>query len=60
MDISSDKLQNLTQENLDMGKTFLIAAQNNSIRTSCIKVKIKNMHQNSRYRLCGDKDETIT
>ena len=36
-----------------------MAAQDNAMRTNHIKVKIDNMQQNRKYRLCGDKDETI-
>ena len=37
----------------------MIAAQNNAIRTNYIKAKINNVQQNSKCRLCGNKDETI-
>ena len=40
-------------------ESFLIAVQNNTIRTNQIKAKIDKMQQNSRCRLCGDRDETI-
>ena len=40
-------------------ESFLIAAKSNTIRTNYIKVKINNTQQNSKYRLCSDKDETI-
>ena len=40
-------------------ESLLIAAQNNAIRTNYIKVKINNAQQNSKCRLCDDKDETI-
>ena len=36
-----------------------IAGQNNAIRTNYIKVRIDKTQQNSKYRLCGDRDETI-
>ena len=39
---------------------FLITAQNNIIKTNFVEVKIDNMKQNSKCRLCGDKDKTIT
>ena len=39
--------------------SLLIAAQNNSIRTNHIKERIDDTQQNSRSRLCGDRDETI-
>ena len=38
-------------------ESFLIAPQNNAIRTNHIKVKIDKTQQNST--LCGDRDETI-
>ena len=40
-------------------ESFLIAAQNNAIRTNYIKAKIDNAQQISKCRLCGDRDETI-
>ena len=50
----------LRKENLK-GETesLLIAAQNNVIRTNNIKMRIDKTQQNSRCRLCGEKDETI-
>ena len=36
-----------------------MAAQNSAIRTNHIKARIDKTQQNSKYRLCGDKDETI-
>ena len=36
-----------------------IAAQNNTIRTNHIKASIDKTQQNSRYRLRGERDETI-
>ena len=36
-----------------------IAAQNNAIRTNHIKARIDKTQQNSKCRLCGDRDETI-
>ena len=38
---------------------LLIAAQNNSLRTNYVKAKIDKTQQNSRWRLCSDRDETI-
>ena len=38
---------------------LLITSQNNAIRTNHIKVRIDKTQQNSRCRLCGDRDETI-
>ena len=46
---------NLTRET----ESLLIAAQNNAIRTSYIKARIDKTQQNSRCRLCGERDETI-
>ena len=40
-------------------ESLLIATQNNAIRTNYIKAKIDSTQQNSKYRLCGEKDETI-
>ena len=37
----------------------LIAAENNSMRTNHIKARIDKTQQNSKYRLCCDRDETI-
>ena len=37
----------------------LIAAQNNAIRTNQIKARIDKTQQNSKCRLCSDRDETI-
>ena len=34
-------------------------AQNNAIRSNHIKVRIDKTQQNSKCRLCGDRDETI-
>ena len=40
-------------------KLLLIEAQNNALRTNHVKAKIDNTQQNSKCRLCGDRDETI-
>ena len=40
-------------------ESLLIVAQNNAIRTNHIKTRIDNTQQNSKCRLCGDRDETI-
>ena len=40
-------------------ESLLIAAQNNAIRTNHIKTRIDKMQQNSKCRLCGDRDEMI-
>ena len=36
-----------------------MATQNSAIRTNHIKARIDKTQQNSKYRLCGDRDETI-
>ena len=38
-------------------ESLLIAAQNNAIRTNHIKAKIDETQQNSKCRLCGDRDK---
>ena len=40
-------------------KSLLIAAQNNAVRTNQIKVRIDKTQENIKYRLCGDRDETM-
>ena len=40
-------------------ESLLIAAQNNAVRTNHIKARIDKTQENSKYRLCGDRDETI-
>ena len=40
-------------------KSLLLAAQNNAIRTNYNKVKIDKMQQNSKCRLCCERNETI-
>ena len=40
-------------------ESLLLAAQNTSIRTNHIKARIDKTQQNSKCRLCGDRDETI-
>ena len=50
--------QNCTGENLDMTnkrKLHLSTAQNNAIRTNCIKAKIDNMQQNGMCSTCNNK-----
>ena len=65
MDISRDKLRKFPREHLDMGnlnresKSIQIAPRNNAIRTNYVKAKIDRTQQNSKCRLCGDRDETI-
>ena len=40
-------------------ESLQIAAQNDAIRNNYLKVKIVNTQQNSKCRLCGDRDETF-
>ena len=40
-------------------ESLLIAAQNNDIGTNHIKTRIDKTQQNSKCRLCGERDETI-
>ena len=40
-------------------ESFLIAAENNVIRTNQIKARIHKTQQNSKCRLCGDRDKTV-
>ena len=40
-------------------ESLLIAAQDDAIRTNNIKARIDKTQQNSKCRLCGDRDETI-
>ena len=40
-------------------ESLLMAAQNSAIRTNHIKARIGETQQNSKCRLCSDKDETI-
>ena len=40
-------------------ESLLIAAQYNAIRTNHIKARIDKTQQNSKCRLCGDRDKTI-
>ena len=40
-------------------ESLLMAAQNSAIRTNHIKARIDDTQQNSKCRLCGDRDETI-
>ena len=42
----------------EMG-SLLIVAQDNAIRTNHIKARIDKTQQNSKCKLCGDRDETI-
>ena len=40
-------------------ESLLITAQNNAVRTNHIKARIDKTQQNSKCRLCGDRDEAI-
>ena len=40
-------------------ESLLIAAQDNTVRTNHIKARIDKTQQNSKCRLCGDRDETM-
>ena len=40
-------------------ESLLIATQDNAVRTNHIKARIDKTQQNSKCRLCGDRDETI-
>ena len=59
--ISRDKTWTWLRKGNFKGETesLLIAAQNNAVRTNHIKTRIDKTQQNSKCRLCGDRDETI-
>ena len=40
-------------------ESLLIAAQNNAVRTNYLKARIDKTQQNSKCKLCDDRDETI-
>ena len=40
-------------------ESLIIAAQDNVMRTNYIKAKIDKTQQNSKCRMCGDRDETV-
>ena len=40
-------------------ESLLIATQNNNIRTNYLKARMNMTRQNSKDRLCGNRDETI-
>ena len=40
-------------------ESLLMAAQNSAIRTNHTKARIDKTQQNSKFTLCGDRDETI-
>ena len=60
-DLLSYRLQQLMLiwKNFQKSESLLIAAQNTAIKTKHIKARIDKSHQNSRRRLCGERDETI-
>ena len=47
------------REPLRETESLLITAQNSAIRTNHTKARIDNTQQNSKCRLCSDRDETI-
>ena len=49
----------LRKETLREKQFLQIAAQNNAIRTNHIKVRIDKTQQNSKCRLCDDRDKTL-
>ena len=49
------KKRNLSRET----KSLQIATQNNTMRTNYIKARMDKTQQNSKCRLCGEKDKTI-
>ena len=59
--ISHDKTWTwLEKVNFKRGtEPLLIAEQNNAIRTNHTKARIDKTQQNSKFKLCGDRDETI-
>ena len=46
---------NLKQET----ESLLIPAQDNVLRTNYVQSKIDKIQQNSKCKLCGDRDKTI-
>ena len=59
--ISHDKNWTWLRKGNFKGETesILIPSQNNAVRTKHIKARIDKTQQNSKCRLCGDRDETI-
>ena len=50
----------LRKGNLKRERNYIpIVAQDNAIRTNHIKARIDKNQQNSKCRLCGERDETI-
>ena len=47
------------KETLREKQPLQMASQNNTIRTNHIKERIDKTQQNSKCRLCSDRDETI-
>ena len=41
-------------------ESLLIAAQNNPIKIKCVKAKVDKTQENSKCKLCSDRDEMIT
>ena len=60
-DISHDKTGTWLRKGNFIRETkyLLIVIQNNAIRTNQIKARIDKTQQNSKCRLCGDREETI-
>ena len=50
---------NNNNNNNNNNESLLMAAQNTAIRSNHIKARIDKTQQNSKCRLCGDRDETI-
>ena len=40
-------------------ESYLIAAQNDAIKTNYVKAKIDNTQKNSKCRICSDRNETV-
>ena len=40
-------------------ESLILAAQEQAIRTNVIKAKIDNTQEQSKCRMCGEKDETV-
>ena len=57
--ISREKTWTWLKKRKFKGETeSLLIAQNNAIRTNHIKARIDKTQQNSKCRLCGDRDES--
>ena len=59
--ISHDKTWTLLRKGNFKRETesLLMAAQNSTVRTNHIKTRIDKTQQNSKFRLCSDREETI-